>query len=246
MSPANSNPPARFNVLCLGCGRQIAAASEWIGQEVRCPHCSATMTVLPPASSGRPVRAGLPRVAAGRRFNFACPRCESMLESAIDMSDQTGHCPTCGARFLIPDTGRGAKLVDGDDQDPTPMHAYAASGHQAPRIIRLPGGKIAIECPRCKTQSDIAADNCGCCGTPFTIEGVPAPAAAGEDALGTAALVIGIISIVLCPLIVPAVVAGVLGVASWLRSYGRRPSTQALAAIVLAAVALALGAYWWL
>ena len=248
MPPANADAPQRFTMLCVKCECPIIARTAWIGTEVRCPHCSAIMSVPPPREDGRPVRAAPPPLLSRQqRFNFACPRCESLLETQVSLFGQPGCCPTCGARFLIPwiDNRSGAppaaKLIDANDQDPTPMHAYAASGHLAPRLRRLDDGALRIECPRCGGQSEVTANNCSACGVPFTIEGVPTARGGAGSALATASLVLGLLAIPLCMLIVPGLVAAILGFVSWLRQPGKRPSGQALAGIILGVLGTAAG-----
>lgn len=248
MSSADAEASRRFTLICPKCERPIAVRAAWIGTEVRCPHCSAVMGVPSPRAGGQPVRGSLPGLTLQQhRFSFICPRCESLLESQPEQSGRTGTCPTCGARFVVPpyqgarDVLRPAALIDSDDQDPTPLHAYAASGHQAPRIHRGADGTPEIECPRCGRRSDITANNCSACRAPFTIEGVPTVQTVQGDALGTASLVLGIVGIPLCALLVPAGLAVVLGLASWLRRSRSRPSGHALAGIVLGLASLGLG-----
>jgi DNA-directed RNA polymerase subunit RPC12/RpoP len=249
MSLPDAGAASRFTLICLKCDRPISARPDWVGREVRCPHCAAVMCVPPPRADGQPVRGALPPLATQeQRFSFACPRCASLLESHPAQCGQTGRCPTCGARFVVPRTvshygpPQQATLLDRDDQDPTPMHAYAASGHQAPKIHRRPDGTPEIECPRCGHRCDIAANNCSSCGIPFTIEGVPTARGGSGHTLATAALVLGIVSIPLCALFVPAGLAVVFGVISWFRQSLRRPSGAALAGIILGTVSLGLGA----
>jgi DNA-directed RNA polymerase subunit RPC12/RpoP len=248
MLPANPDAQDCFTLLCLKCGRPIAAQRGWVGQEVQCPHCAAPLCVPPPRDDGQPVRAIPPRIVPPLRFNFACPRCESQLESDTGPMGQVGKCPTCGARFVIPRFSPGtgvsdvAKLIDANDQDPTPMHAYAASGHQAPRIRREADGTLKIECPRCGHPCDVAADNCAACGVPFTMEGVPRTRLGGGSALATASLVLGLLALPLCLLLVPAALAVALGLTSWLRRWERRPAGQAIAGMILGIISLLLGA----
>ncbi len=248
MSSADAKAPQRFTLVCLKCERTILVRAAWIGQEVRCPHCAVVMCVPPPREDGRPVRGALPPlVTREQRFSFACPRCESLLESQPALAGQNGRCPTCGARFVIPrfSVREGgiprAVALDTDAQDPTPMHAYAARGDQAPRIHRGSDGTLQIECPRCGRRCEITADNCSACGVPFTIEGVPTVRTMGGDAVGTAAMVLGIVAVPLCALFVPGAVALLLGLTSWFRRATRRPSGQALTGIVLGLLSLALG-----
>jgi RNA polymerase subunit RPABC4/transcription elongation factor Spt4 len=102
-----------------------------------------------------------------------------VLEAAIAQAGKEARCPSCDAVFVVPQvdprTGLPVDHADpGDDgQYPAPVHAYAAAGHAAPHIIRLPDDSLAIECPSCHRQTDIRADNCPACGRPFTLEGSP-------------------------------------------------------------------------
>ena len=92
--------------------------------------------------------------AHGHRFQFRCLRCRSVLEARSSQSGQQARCPTCDASFAVPiidaQTGLAASDADpGDDGElPTPMHAYAAAGDKAPRIIRKGDDTLAIGCSR--------------------------------------------------------------------------------------------------
>ncbi|MEW6250058.1 MAG: hypothetical protein AB1716_05380 [Planctomycetota bacterium] len=179
------------------------------------------------------------------RFIFGCPRCGSLLETERRSAGQPGNCPTCAARLTIPVPAADwsvpqAQLLDPDRQDPTPMHAYAASGVQAPRIQRGPGDKLEIECPRCGLRSPITDNNCRACGVPFTIEGVPTARPAGADGLAVAALVFGVLSMPLAAFVVPALVALALALASWARKREPTPSAPAIVGGVLAMLSLAV------
>jgi DNA-directed RNA polymerase subunit RPC12/RpoP len=252
MPPTDASSPNRFTMVCLKCERRIVARTAWVGVEVQCPHCSATMRVPAPRPDGQPVRASPPLlVMRQHRFSFSCPRCESLLESQRLMSGQTGRCPTCGAHFVIPELDSAgdplaAELIDSDAQDPTPMHAYAASGHQAPRIRRLPDGTMQIECPRCTRRSEVTANNCAGCGLPFTIEGVPtAPLIVGSG-FATASLVFGILAIPLCFLVLPGLLATAFGLTTWLRRHGSRVPGQAWAGMILGGISLAMAMFLYL
>jgi hypothetical protein len=82
---------------------------------------------------------------------------------------------------MDPNTGRALDDANpGDDGElPTPVHAYAAAGEKAPRIIRKEDDTCAIQCPRCGGESPVEADNCSHCGTPFTMEGAVAEVTVG-------------------------------------------------------------------
>ena len=135
------------------------------------------------------------------------------------MAAQDGQCPTCGNAITIPILDRYGRLIDPKTrqiikQDPHPVHAYAAAGDRAPRILRQTDGKQLIRCPRCSTASPITANNCKSCGMPFTMEGTTLEAAGTSNGFCVASLVLGIIGLpASCTFITPllAVVFGVIG-----------------------------------
>jgi ribosomal protein L37E len=116
------------------------------------------------------------------------------------MAGQEGQCPTCGNNIIIPILDRYGRLIDPMTgkvirQDPHPVHAYAAAGERAPRIVRRQEGTLAIQCPRCPSVSSIDANNCKACGMPFTMEGTTSDAAGATNGFAVASLVMGIIGI---------------------------------------------------
>jgi DNA-directed RNA polymerase subunit RPC12/RpoP len=155
----------------------------------------------------------------GRRYGFNCGYCSSRLEATEAMAAQEGQCPTCGNRIVIPILDRYGRLIDPKTrqiikQDPHPVHAYAAAGDRAPKIIRRQGGSQAIQCTRCNGVSDIAANNCKLCGMPFTMEGTTVEAAGASNGFCVASLVLGIISLpAFCTVVAPvlAVIFGIVG-----------------------------------
>jgi DNA-directed RNA polymerase subunit RPC12/RpoP len=204
----------------------ILARAQWAGRRVRCPHCSAELVLPPDGKLGETARAGAAK-RNERRFAFGCTRCESLLEANTGMSGGAGRCPTCGARFLVPFVDASGRvdplqLIDANDQDPTPIHAYASSGTQAPIIHRGPDDTLHIECPRCHARSAIEANNCTQCGVPFTIDGAPTIGSIQADALGRTAVILGILSVPLFMVIVPGVLAVALGVGSLRRAPAAR------------------------
>jgi uncharacterized C2H2 Zn-finger protein len=235
----------KYAVRCPRCTQVVTVTRRWIGEQVRCPHCELRIVVPEPAEDGHIREAGVPPPVDVRAVSFACPRCDSVLESSAGLAGQTGRCPTCGARFVIPADSRGrqtrAQAIDQDDADPVPMHAYAASGRQAPQIVQQPDGATAIRCPRCGAHSDIDANNCAGCGAPFSTEGVPRAYGGGTNALATFALVFGLIGLPLNPLFVFGGLAVVLGMASWLLRMETRPSGVAIAGMLLGLLSLGLG-----
>ena len=248
MPSAEAESAGRFTIICPKCDRPLLTRREWVGGKVHCPHCNAPMGVPPARADGRPARAMVPGEGQpARPFDFACPRCASLLTSHAGLCGQMGRCPTCAARFVIPalDAYTGepcrATLLDSNDQYPTPMHAYAASGQQAPRIHRLPDGTLQIECPGCEQRCGITANHCLHCGRPFPMEGVPTTARRPGGALATTSLVLGIISVPLFFALVPAGLAILCALLSRYHSVDRRLSGIAIAGLVLGGLSLALG-----
>jgi len=135
------------------------------------------------------------------------------------MAAQEGQCPTCGNAITIPILDRYGRLIDPITkqiikQDPHPVHAYAAAGERAPRILRHEDGKQIIQCPRCQAGSPITANNCKSCGMPFTMEGTTIEAASTSNGFCVASLVLGVIGLpAFCTVVAPllAVVFGIIG-----------------------------------
>jgi DNA-directed RNA polymerase subunit RPC12/RpoP len=155
--------------------------------------------------------------AAGRRFGFNCGYCSSRLEATENQSGQEGQCPTCGNSIVIPILDRYGRLIDPMTgkiikPDPHPVHAYAAAGERAPRILRSNDGKQNIVCPRCQAMSPIAANNCKSCGMPFTMEGTTLEASGTSNGFCVASLVLGIISLPAFCAVIPAVLAVIFGI----------------------------------
>src|SRR5687768_9697794 len=158
-------------------------------------------------------------ISGGKRFGFNCGYCSSRLEANEGMAAQEGQCPTCGNNITIPILDRYGRLIDPKSgqiikQDPHPVHAYAAAGERAPRILRSPDGGQSIQCLRCPALSPISANNCKACGMPFTMEGTTLEAAGTSNGFCVASLVLGIIGLpAACTFITPllAVIFGIIG-----------------------------------
>jgi ribosomal protein L40E len=169
----------------------------------------------PPRHTPGPARSG----GGGRRYGFNCGYCSSRLEATEAMGAQEGQCPTCGNNITIPILDRYGRLIDPKTrqiikQDPHPVHAYAAAGERAPKIIRQKDQKQVIVCPRCNGASPISANNCKACGMPFTMEGTTLEAAGTSNGFCVASLVLGIIGLpAACTFITPllAVIFGIIG-----------------------------------
>lgn len=248
---AHTQSSDRFTVLCCRCAGPVIVRDVWVGREVRCPHCSSVLRV--PAqvpSPGQVVRADAPLLAPRRHFNFACPNCESLLEANTGMSGQPGRCPTCGARFLVPhvDSRNGlpskATVLEPDAQNPTPVHAYGASGAQAPHIVTDDDGHGWIVCPRCEAYSEIDADNCSSCGTPFTMEGTPTLHGRATDLHVFASLFLGLVALATSLswfVFFPGSAALLLGGYALYRSIGRRQPWPAFVGVGLGFGAMVIG-----
>jgi hypothetical protein len=192
-----------------------AAASSSVAQE----GSGETIGVAPPKAIARSGGVAVPKFAGTRRYGFNCAYCSSRLEATESMAATEGTCPTCGKTIVIPILDRYGRLIDPNTQqvikqDPHPVHAYAAAGERAPKIVRRPDGSQWIQCTRCPAQSPITSNNCSKCGMPFTMEGTTAEAAGANNGFCVTSLVLGIISIpAFCTVIVPvlAIVFGIIG-----------------------------------
>ena len=225
---------------CQVCQTQLSAEESQAGTLVRCPTCLSTLKVPVPQRSAELVGAGavgpvagpgtsLPprqnfgsllgstgRGSGGKRYGFNCAYCSSRLEATESMAAQDGQCPTCGNTITIPILDRYGRLIDPKTrqvikQDPHPVHAYAAAGDRAPRILRQPGGSQNIQCPRCQSVSPITANNCKACGMPFTMEGTTLEASGASNGFCVASLVLGIIGIPAFCAVVPSLLAIIFG-----------------------------------
>jgi predicted Zn finger-like uncharacterized protein len=220
---------------CNICGTALSADESQAGQLVRCPKCLTTLRVpamqreMAAAGAGAGTAAGKPLGrpggtpfsasprAGGRRFGFNCGYCSSRLEATENQSGQEGQCPTCGNAIVIPILDRYGRLIDPMTgkiikPDPHPVHAYAAAGERAPRILRSDDGRQTIVCPRCQAMSPISANNCKSCGMPFTMEGTTLEASGTSNGFCVASLVLGIISLPAFCAVIPAVLAIIFGV----------------------------------
>jgi hypothetical protein len=192
--------------------------------------------------------------ATGRPFQFRCLRCGSALEARSNMCGRPGQCPTCNAEFIVPEmdlqTGLAISHANpGDDgENPTPVHAYAAAGAKAPRIVRLEDDTPVIECPRCDRQCPIRSDNCPACGLPFTMEGMSPGVVTRSGGNARLALTLGMIA---APLslcggigIAPGIIAVALGIFS-LANQDHSDRFQALLGMVLGGLACIIAAVVW-
>ena len=253
---------------CGVCRTTLQAPEEQAGKLVRCAKCQTTLRVPEPAlasaatSAPSPATSTVPRPSlpsggrstgvkpmGGRRYGFNCQYCSSRLEAVESMAGQEGSCPTCGNAIIIPILDRYGRLIDPMTgkvvkQDPHPVHAYAANGERAPKVIRREDRSLVIECSKCKTLSPITANNCKSCGMPFTMEGTTAEASGAANGFAVASLVLGIIGIPAgCTVIVPllAIVFGAIGV-SQTKDGGSGGRGVAIAGIVCGAVGCLIGA----
>ncbi|HOW70388.1 MAG TPA: hypothetical protein PKY77_07285 [Phycisphaerae bacterium] len=143
----------------------------------------------------------------GRHFHFRCMRCGSVLEGHSSQSNRHGRCPSCDAVFTVPQvdprTGLAIQHADpGDDGElPAPVHAYAAAGNKAPRIVRCEDDHLEIECPRCERHSPVHSDSCPGCGLPFTMEAANYSVPTASTEIGSLAAMSGVIALLasLCP-----------------------------------------------
>jgi DNA-directed RNA polymerase subunit RPC12/RpoP len=257
---------------CHVCQTPLSAEEAQAGQLVRCPTCSTTLRVPAPqrqaamagvgagtaAASGPVIGAPTPQQqfqrpggfrSGGRRYGFNCGYCSSRLEATEAMAAQDGQCPTCGNNITIPILDRYGRLIDPKTrqiikQDPHPVHAYAAAGDRAPKILRSDNGGQTIQCPRCSSISPITANNCKSCGMPFTMEGTTLEAAGASNGFCVASLVLGIIGIPAgCTVITPllAIIFGVIGYNQVSKGTGAGGKGMAIAGIICGAIGTFFG-----
>ncbi len=203
---------ADMRLICLRCDRVLRAKTQWEGREANCPFCGSVIRVPAPPAPGQITRAKPPSTSR-RAFNFPCPHCETMLEADTGLIGEAASCPTCAARFRVPPLSgmrrmpAPAEILSAPEATLQPAHAFAASGAQAPQIERAADGGSYIRCPSCNALSDIDADACEGCNTPFTMEGASSTTKVRGSSDAVAALVAGIISLPLFFAVIPGLLA---------------------------------------
>ncbi len=232
---------------CPGCGQQVSAHPDQIGQPVECPLCHHAFKVQPPPPP--------PSTSGGRLFHFQCLRCGSILEARSGQSGQPGKCPTCAAVFVVPEMDPRTGLARGDadpgddGENPTPVHAYAAAGAMAPRLVRHEDDTLVIECPRCGGESAVTANNCLKCGLPFTMAGVSATAITTTSGLANTALLLGLAGLLgnICFGLgaVFGLIAIIVGISALTQRHPRN-TTAAVGGIVVGAIDCLLGLTIWM
>ena len=154
---------------------------------------------------GKPVRLDGVQVAA-RREAPADRDAHALAHLLLDPARRGGHEVGPGG---VEQEHRGGV---GGEQDPHPVHAYAAAGERAPLILRAKDGKQTIKCPRCGGLSPITANNCKGCGMPFTMEGTTLEAAGTSNGFCVASLVLGIIGLPAACTVIPPILALIFGI----------------------------------
>ena len=219
-----------------------------IAQPTSPPNSPARQSARPPITRQSPAARN-----PGKRYGFNCVYCSSRLEATEAMAAQEGQCPTCGNTITIPILDRYGRLIDPITQkiikqDPHPVHAYAAAGERAPRIVRESQSLQSIQCPRCSMKSPITSNNCSGCGMPFTMEGTTVDAAGGTNSFCVASLVLGIIAVPTGIMLVTPVLALVFGAVGYrqVREAGEagRGGGLAIAGMVLGVFGLGVAIYY--
>ncbi len=242
---------------CHVCKSSLSMGDEYAGQPARCPTCQSVVKVPQRVGAGAPgtVRENLrpPGLAPSggsretvRRFGFNCPWCSSRLEATMLTAGQHGQCPTCANDIRIPILDRHGRLIDPDTNkivkpDPHPVHAYAAAGDRAPRILRDQNGTATIQCVRCNAHNPVSADSCRACGVPFTLEGTTQQDKGSANGYATTSLVLGILGIPTCAIILPSILAVVFGIIALMQinaSGGTQSRATAIWGISLGAVGI--------
>jgi hypothetical protein len=207
-----------------------------------------------PTTASPPIRRGAGGGSGGKRYGFNCAYCSSRLEATESMAAQEGQCPTCGNNITIPILDRYGRLIDPITkqiikQDPHPVHAYAAAGDRAPKIIRQKSGQQTIQCPRCNTLSAITANNCKSCGMPFTMEGTTLEASGTSNGFCVASLVLGIIGLpTYCVIITPllGVIFGIIGLNQTSKGGEGGGRGMAIAGIICGSLGLLIALWFYL
>ncbi len=250
MIDAADTIPSFFELTCIRCDRTLRVRRLWIGREVECPYCTSLLRVPDPGPAAR-ARALGPSLGARRLFNFPCPRCQVLLEAHTGMCGYSAHCPSCAARFVVP-VLRGrrghpppAQLLDDADAAPSPVHAFAASGSQAPKLVRRPDGTSTIECPRCRTSNAVDSDRCSKCSTPFTMDSAESLDTIRGERRALGALVLGGVGLVLFPIVVPSALATLWGALNLLDPNVRRADLRSIAGLAMGVVGLLGAAAFW-
>lgn len=252
-----------FAVICLRCNRALRVRSHWIGRDVKCPHCLSRLRVPPPSADGRVPRAERPAMGAREVFNFYCPGCQSLLEAHDGLSGTPAQCPSCGSRLQVPYVDRtngkpdtaillerpAVEAVSVTDEPPAnvkpALHAYAAAGQDAPKIVSTDDGRRAIECPRCHEWSEIDANSCVSCGTPFTMEGAETVGKVRAGRAALSGLTLGIVGLIAFPVLFPSAGALLLGTMSLLNPEGHAERGRAWAAAICGLIGLCGGVGFW-
>ncbi|MCA9244555.1 MAG: hypothetical protein KDA32_11400 [Phycisphaerales bacterium] len=209
-----SEAPAEqdLRLICLRCDRVLRAKATWEGREANCPFCGSVIRVPERPPPGKIARAKAPS-SSRRAFNFPCPHCETMLEADTGLIGEAASCPTCTARFRVPHLSglrrlpAQAELISAPEAKEQPAHAFAASGEQAPQIVRDATGEMQIRCPYCSHLNDIDVDACDNCNAPFTMEGASSTSKVRGRSDATTSLIAGILSLPLFFAVVPGVLA---------------------------------------
>ena len=233
-----------YQVTCPKCRANIGIMAVQVGHPTRCPHCHTNFSVANPTERD-------PSIPLGKVFSFRCSQCSCRLEAYTGMVGQSGQCPTCAAEFRVPAPNTEAVRTGGtqpESEYAQPVHAYAAAGGRAPKIIRLADDRQAIQCPRCGQVNDVTRNNCAQCAAPFTLDGAeqgPAPQAGGG--FGLASLILGLISVPGGMLIVPPILAIVFGLLAFREpAAGTSSRWQPILGIVLGALGLAIAAAYYI
>lgn len=212
----------KFTLLCVRCDRPMLVNGQWAQREVSCPHCESVNRVPTPPETDEPVRGKPPLMGGSYQFNFPCGRCDVLLEAHTGMSGNPARCPACGSRMIVPYIKRTnrlpekAELLEEDNEPLNPVHAYAADGVAAPEFVSGEDGTTLIKCPRCSFLSDVDADACEQCETPFTLVAAQTRGEIDRDRRAMVSSVFGVIGFVAFPIFVPALIAVYLGAQSLL------------------------------
>lgn len=163
-------------------------------------------------------------------FTFVCTQCDCVVEAERTQGGDPGRCPSCGAVLQIPEVdphvgvARQVRARRVQEENATPLHAYAAAGEAAPAIVRRGDGTAGIRCSRCGADTEIDRDFCGRCGAAFTLDGAGRAIPREYDGLALTSFLFGVLAAPLCACTHLGVLVAVAALALAGGSIARRPA----------------------
>jgi len=95
-------PAGGFAFACPRCNQTLSAEQNWIGMEVACPLCGASIVVPKPVTQSGTAQPPAGEGGAPGSFKFACPNCHQQLSAQTDWSGMQVTCPQCNQAMVVP------------------------------------------------------------------------------------------------------------------------------------------------